>query len=459
MRQQKRKPVSPARWMAYQVLRDWQEGKGFVEDLLAAKWNDDRLKNEDRRLSQEIVYGIFRNRRLIDFWIDRLARKGIVSVPEEIVDCLRIGLYQIGFLDRIPAHAAVNESVGLCQAIGFEPMKGFVNGLLRQFRSRREDLNRELSREENNLAISTSHPDWLVSWATNRWGLKKAESWLAANNRPPRIYLRPVTCRLLGLERVADPAKHETQAAHRLREVLGFGEYSLESHSVLLPEGSSPRDLDAFRKGLAVVQDPSAQQAVRVLDPKPGEKVYDLCAAPGGKTLQIADWTNDRAQILATDRSADRLRKVEESILRCGFQSVTALCHDLLDPWPEVPEPADAVLLDAPCSGLGTLRRRVDLRYRMDPDQIGELAAKSRCLLEAAAALVKPGGRLVYSTCTLTEEENEETVSGFLRMQPGSWSLEKQFVYPGWLGKQDVSIPHPIPEHDAAFVALLARHK
>jgi 16S rRNA (cytosine967-C5)-methyltransferase len=445
--------------MAYQVLRDWHEGRGFVEDLLAAKWNDDRPKNEDLRLSQEIVYGIFRNLRLIDFWIDRTARKGISSLPEEIVDCLRIGLYQIGFLDRIPVHAAVNESVGLCRAVGFEPMKGLVNGLLRQFPTRRRDLDRTLSRDENNLAISTSHPDWLVSWATNRWGLKKAEAWLAANNRSPRIYLRPVTCRLLEPETGSDPAESQALAARRLIETIGFGEYFPESRSVLLPEGSSPRDLDAFRDGLAVVQDPSAQQAVRVLDPKPGEKIYDLCAAPGGKVLQIADWTNDRAEVLATDRSADRLRKVEENVRRCAFQSIETLCHDLLEPWPEEPDLADAVLLDAPCSGLGTLRRRVDLRYRIDPDQIRELAARSRCLLEAAAALVKPGGRLVYSTCTLTEEENEETVSEFLKVHPGEWSLEEQFVFPDWLGKVNEEIPDRIPEHDGAFVALLARRK
>lgn len=452
-----RTSVSPSRWNAYQTLADWRAGKGFVEDLLFSHWLRNQPPPEDQRLSQAIVYGVFRNLLRLDFWIDRLARKGIASLPDPIVDCMRIALFQIAFLDRVPDHAAISEALHLCERIGAPGMKGVVNGMLRAFPGRRMELDREIDASPDRVVRTTSHPAWLVEWARGRWGDRKAEVWLLQNNIPPSLYLRPVATRLAPSVDLESSAERDRMMAERLIERMGIGEWAGEGSAVRIPHGVDISHLEAHRQGLANVQDLSAQQAVRLLDPKPGETIFDLCAAPGGKAIQIADLTGDKAVIYAVDSNAGRLARVAENLKRCGFDSVRTLQRDLSQPWEDPPAKADAVLLDAPCSGLGTLRRRVDLRYRIGPKDIEELAKKSEGLIEKAAELLKPGGRFVYSTCTLTREENRDTLSRFLERHPDGWELKEVREYPDWLSEGPDNIPDPIPDCDGAFMALLVR--
>ena len=449
--------ISPARWVAYRVLHDWALGMGFAEDLLAREWRLSDLKKEDLHLSQELVYGVLRRLRLLDFWIDRLAAKGIGSLPQGLVECLRLALYQLAFLDKVPSHAAVNEAVVLAKRLGFERMSGVVNGVLRQFPRRRPELDRGLRAHPNSLAISSSHPNWLVEWAFERWGEEKANAWLRQNNRLPGIYLQPLLSRLFPEEDLPDRPDSEKAAAQLVLDRMGAGEYVEELHSIRLPGGVTPTELQPFREGLVSVQDPSARQAVLALDPKPGERIYDLCSAPGGKTCQIADRTREKGVVISVDRHPERIEKVRDNLQRCGFRTVQVFCHDLLQPWPEGWEPADGVLVDVPCSGLGTLRRRVDLRYRITRADVEELARNSERMLERASSLVRLGGRLVYSTCTLTREENQDVVAGFLKAHPGEWVLKKESLFPDWL--EAGILPERIPDCDGAFVARLARTK
>lgn len=446
-------PASPSRRIAYSVLRNWSEGKGYVDDLLEREWKRGTYKQEDQRLSWTLAYGVFRRLRLLDFWIDRLANKGIESLPDGVVDILRMGLFQLAFLERIPVHAAVNESVLLCEVFGLGGLKGLVNALLRKFQTRRPMLDDALAKHPGRLAIETSHPDWLVAWAEERWGTTKAAAWLEDNNLQPRIYLRPISRRLLP----GGMAGSEAQAAAELAARLGVGALASGGQAVVLPNGLLPSDLEAFREGLANVQDLAAQAAVRLLAPRSGERIFDLCCAPGGKTVQLADLVGDEGGIVAVDVNRKRLKAVIENLKRCGFANVQTVCRDLQEAWPEEFEGADGVLLDAPCSGLGTLRRRVDLRYRIRREDFSELAGKAGLLLENAARLLKPGGRLVYSTCTLTREENEESVRAFLARHQGNWDLIEERLFPAWLGETGDIVPDDRPNCDASYSALLVK--
>ncbi|MCG3199220.1 MAG: Ribosomal RNA small subunit methyltransferase B [bacterium] len=451
--------VSPARRVAYSTLSSWREGQEFLEDLLEGKAERAALSREDRRLAQALAYGVTRRLRLLDFWIDSLSSKGLASLPAPVADIERIALFQLAFLERIPAHAVVHEAVAQCSQAGVSGLKGVVNATLRNFSRKRAELEKHLELLPNRLGIETSHPDWLVDWAADRWGLVKSALWLNANNEIPSSFLWPLSSRLLKSEELERaPEEKGRSAAKRLVERLGIGELSPEGEAVVLPAGTIPGDLPAFREGLAEIQDPAAREAVKLLDPQPGEKVLDLCCAPGGKTLQIADKMRGLGELVAVDSSADRLVRVRENLERCGFPSVEVLRRDLLEPWGDWEGRADALLLDAPCSGLGTLRRRVDLRYRITPNDFAELAERAAQLLGNAARLVRPGGRLVYSTCTLSAQENEAVIAGFLEGHSHEWRLIRSGYFPPWLAPGEIpAVPSEAPGSDASYSALLLK--
>ncbi len=449
--------VSPSRWTAYSVLSAWEEEKGFAEDLLEIQCSRARLSPVDIRLAQTLVYGVMRHLRLLDFWIDTLAERGLESLPPPVVWILRLAFFQSAFLERIPPHAITNEAVGLCEAVNVAGLKGLVNALARRLPENRVRLDQALAAHPERLAIETSHPSGMVQWAQDRFGLQKAEDWLRINNEEPRIYLRPVVSRLIPdcKNPLLEEARHA--GAEKLLGLLKVGEIAEDGCSVLLPSGTIPANLGPFLEGLAMVQDPAAQQAALLLAPKPGEHILDLCCAPGGKTIQLADLARGHADILAVDSGTERLKRVRENLDRCGFGAVKTECRNLLEPWENPPRNVDAVLLDVPCSGLGTLRRRVDLRYRIGPQDIKELSEKAAQLLRNAAPLVQPGGRLVYSTCTLTSEENEDRIRTFVDSSAGEWELAGEHYYPAFLVDTALPSPERWPDSDGSYCVLLRK--
>jgi len=332
-----------------------------------------------------------------------------------------------------------------------------VNSMVRRPPENRERLDQALANHPGRLAIETSHPSGMVRWAKERFGPRKAEQWLRMNNEEPRIYLRPVVSRLVTEHK--DPLDLETRrkGAEQLLSLLKVGEIAEDGCSVLLPAGSVPRTLGPFLEGLAMVQDPAAQQAGLLLAPEPGEFILDLCCAPGGKTIQLADLSRGHAEILAVDSGVERLKRVRENLDRCGFGTVKTECRNLLTEWANPPWNADGVLLDVPCSGLGTLRRRVDLRYRIGPPDITELAEKAAQLLSNAAPLVRPGGRLVYSTCTLTSAENEDVIHKFVEDSAGEWELIEERYHPSFLVAPNAPSPERWPDTDGSYCALLRK--
>lgn len=359
-----------AREIVFELLTALSRSRRTAEELLEER------APEDRALVQELFYGCLRQRLALDFLLSQLAGK---PPRRSVAAMLHLGLYQLAFM-RIPSHAAVHQTVALAKRHASAAEAGFVNAMLRKAAA--ADLAGILSRAEPWVRLS--HPRWL--WE------RHGEEWCQWNNRPPSIYIRLNTLKASSLpaELPAEPTAHPL--CWRLINPAGLFETK------------------AWATGAVYVQDPSTLLAVDVLDPQPGESVLDLCAAPGGKTTYIAQKMRNTGRIVATDSSQSRLKQVVENCRRLGVSIVaTGTSAGGL---------FDRVLVDAPCSNTGVMRRRVDLRWRIRQEEIERLAALQDRLLAQAGKLTKPGGVLVYSTCSLEPEENERVVERFRESHP-----------------------------------------
>lgn len=392
-------PVTATRQVALQVLRDFRAGDlaDRALDRLGA-----RLDPRDHAWTQELVYGVFRLRGRLDHHLDGLVRGGTETLDPDVLDTLRIGAYQLLEMGSVPAYAAISQSVELVRWAGAARAAGLVNGVLQSLRRGRDRLRYPDPAADpvGYLAAWGSHPRWLVERWLRRWGFQEARDLAEANNRRPELFVRP-----LGLA--------ATEAAARLSgAAVEASAVSLSPDSLQIHPPAGARD--ALAAVPAVVQDPAATLVVRFAAVPPGARVVDLCAAPGGKAAGMAE---QAAFVAAADLSHRRLRRLRENVVRTGAEArVGAVVADGRHP-PFAP--ADLVLLDAPCSGTGTLRRHPDGRWRVEQDDLVALVQLQRELLDAAAGVVRPGGVLVYSTCSLEPEENEEQVGEFLRRHPG----------------------------------------
>ena len=411
-------------------------GSEFVEDLLESALAGAHLSTQDRGLCQELVYGVVRSQAALD-WLIALKTPGRTQKPM-LQNLLRLGLYQIFWLDRIPNHAAVNETVEQTKQSGFGPQSGFVNAILRGY-LREFDATKSLLADlkTSQPHIGYSHPEWLVARWQKRWGAEKAAQLMEWNNTAPKTFARVNELKFMPQDSTPSPPRiggegrgevalraqgdfhfpkdagdlltlwrnenvdYDFVHADWLEENLAF---ELKSHP---PLGKLP----IFQQGLFYIQDPSTLLAVRELNPQPGETILDLCAAPGGKLTHIAQLMRNAGQLVAHDTSPDRLQLIEENCARLGVTIAQAVLPSSLS---ALPSTFDRVLVDAPCSNTGVMRRRVDLRWRIRPEEIDRLRATQLDLLRQAAALLKPGGTLVYSTCSLEPEENENVIREFL---------------------------------------------
>jgi 16S rRNA (cytosine967-C5)-methyltransferase len=387
-----------------------REGGGFIEDLLETALTGASLSPPDRHLCQELVYGIVRRQATLDWLITRKTQ-GRVQKPA-LQNLLRLGLYQIFWLDRIPHHAAVHETVELARQSGFSSQAGFVNAVLRGYLRELEDTRRllaELKAQQPHLGYS--HPEWLVARWQQRWGAEPAARLLEWNNTPPHTFARVNTLKtdagkLLEQWR-GESIEYDFVRRDWLEENLVF---ELKSHPPL-------RTLPSFRQGWFYIQDPSTLLAVRDLDPQPSETVLDLCAAPGGKLTHISQLMRNEGRIIAHDTAAERLELIKENCTRLGVTCVETVLPTALDLQPSTL--FDRILLDAPCSNTGVMRRRVDLRWRLRLEEVQRLQEVQLALLRQAAPLLRPGGTLVYSTCSLEPEENREVINQFLGEHTG----------------------------------------
>lgn len=412
--------VSPARRIAYDILLRVETGAAYASDLLHARLAaDDKaaaalpgrpagkraIQREDAALATELVLGALRQERLLDFLLERQARRPAASLDAGVRVALRLGLYQLRFLTRVPPSAAVNEAVELAKRAGGRAAAGFVNAVLRGLlragpRAPAGKLLPKSLPDPERLGILYSHPAWLVERWLARFGRQRAEALLAADNRAPRLALalhRP--------ERRAEIVAELESAGLRV-------EASPWLRDALLVAGGSPVGCPAWRRGWIAPQDEASQMVPRLLDARRGERVLDLAAAPGGKTLLLAGAAGPE-NVFAADRHPHRLRAMGEVLARAGAGDVRRVALDSTRPLPFA-ETFHRILLDAPCSGTGTLARHPEIRKRLRPEALAELAARQAAMLERAAAALAPGGRLVYSTCSLEPEENEAVVERVL---------------------------------------------
>jgi 16S rRNA (cytosine967-C5)-methyltransferase len=393
------------RQIAAQVLRRREAGGEFTEKLLETALAGTPLSPADRGLCQEIVYGVVRWQAALDWLIAR--KTGGRVQKNALQNLLRLGLYQIFWLDRIPDHAAVHETVELAKQNGFSPQAGFVNAILRGYLRKTDETKKILTELKiSNPAIGFSHPQWLIEKWQKRFGAEKTAQLLEWNNTPPKSFARVNILKTDAGKLIEkwreENVEYDFVRRDWLEENLIF---ELNSHPPL-------HSLASFRDGWFYIQDPSTLLAVRELNPQPGETILDLCAAPGGKTTFIAQQLSNEEKIVACDISEERLKLVQENCERLGVTCVEPILSSALDSRPST---FDKILVDAPCSNTGVMRRRVDLRWRISPEEISRLQQTQLDLLKLAATKLKPGGILVYSTCSLEPEENSEVVKEFLR--------------------------------------------
>ncbi len=420
---------SDARHVCLSLLREWDGGGEKADEIFAESPRVNRLEPRDRGLLQEILFGVIRQRRRIDYLLEPFCKKGLASLPGPVQSILRIGAYQIAFLDRIPLYAAIDSSVQLARSAGFPGLKGVVNAVLRRFSE--NHVSAPLPDPENDtvryLGVLYSFPDWLVEFAVGRWGRDGGETFLLASNQVPGVFLRANRLKA-ALPTLIDRLGKEGVRAIPEDRLPGCAQ---------LERGTRADELETFREGLFQVQDPSAQLVGLLVAPKPGETVLDCCSAPGGKTTHLAEIMGDSGKIIALDRSAQRIRDVVENARRLGLRSIECGAADAEKDLSFFAGELDRILVDAPCSGLGVLARRPDLRWRIGSNDPAALAERQSALLENVAPRLRPGGILVYSTCTLAAEENRDLIKGFLTRHP------------------ELSIDSPKPFLPAAFHSMV----
>jgi 16S rRNA (cytosine967-C5)-methyltransferase len=380
----------------------------MADELLDQALTASKLSKADRALAAELFYGCLRQRLALEFLRGQLTRKPPRAVVAVLMD---LGLYQLFFLNRIPAHAAVHETVELVKEHASTDEAKFVNAVLRRAIRERPTLLAALrAKRQTEPWVYYSHPRWLWERWVAHWGLEQTGALCEWNNTPPPVYIRLNTLR---------PSSTPAAASQKLgppndiaAEPSGFHPLSWR-----IADTTGLFQAKSWTEGRFYVQDPSTLTAVDVLDPQPGESVLDMCAAPGGKTTYIAQKMQNRGRIIAADSSGERLKRLAENCSRLGVNIVAPLRAGRLGGCLRNAE-FDRVLVDAPCSNTGVLRRRVDLRWRIEEKEIARLAALQEKLLATAARLTRPGGVLVYSTCSLEREENERVVERFSGQHP-----------------------------------------
>ena len=397
--------VSPARCAAFDILNRVEREHAYASVLVSAL-SDSDLSREDRALAQEIVLGVLRWQRSLDYFIDRYSERSFARLDLPVLIALRVGLYQLRHLSRIPQSAAVNESVNMVKRARTASAAPLVNAVLRHAaRHLDETAGAGIADPLERASVELSHPRWMLDRWKSLLGDHETRQLALANNSPPATAFRVNTLRASVKEVLADL---ETEGVTTRESQVAHGAFVVDSGpaSVMTP---------AARRGVIYVQDEASQLVSLLLEPKSGHRVLDLCAAPGSKTSHIAVLAEDKAWIIACDRHHHRLATLRATCERLGVQSVDELELDATRALPFADgRKFDRVLVDAPCSGTGTLRGNPEIKWRLSADDLPRLAELQLSLLERAASEVVSGGRLVYSTCSIEREENEEVVGRFL---------------------------------------------
>ena len=415
--------ISAARKIAFDVLRRVAAENAYAADLLYAQLAGG-VKRADASLATELTLGVLRRQRLLDFLLERYLERRSEELDIEVLLALRLGLYQLRYLDRVPQHAAINEAVEMVKRARKSSAAGMVNAVLRrgaaQARIGEEELDRLISErlaggasDAERLGIVHSHPTWLVERWLRRFGKERTTALLEANNRPA-----PLTCAVL-----------EEEASESVAESLRRSGLDVTPgrwlRGALHVSGGDAAASEAYRAGEINFQDEASQMVAHLVDTRASQSVLDLCAAPGGKTILLARAAGEGGRVVAADLREHRLRAMREQLTRTRATNVRLVALDATRPWP-FSQPFDRILIDAPCSGTGTLSRNPEIRWRLKLEDLENAHRSQTAMLKnalgAAASFGSGATRVVYSTCSLEPEENEQVVSEALS-QTGDWQV------------------------------------
>lgn len=384
------------RELALKILREITENDAYADLAVKKGLASSKLENRDKALSTALVYGTIQHLRFIDFQLESVSARPLASLTPDVRGILRLAVYQLRFMDRIPDSAAVNEAVKMVKKHAFSA-SSFVNGVLRNLLRKGWSYPKKLRAR---LGVTYSFPDWLIKLWTQQLGALECEKLLAASNEIPPISIR------------VNPMKSSEE------EVLCLckGKKTQIENGLHIEEPSNIAETHMFHDGWISVQDIGAQMASLILDPRPGDKVLDVCAAPGGKTTHIAELMENEGEVTAWDVHKHRVELIQKNAERLGLTCVKATVHDAKCLDSEHMWYYDKVMVDVPCSGLGILRKKPDIKWKRLEEDLETLTIEQASILETASYHVKRGGELVYCTCTINKMENEDIVDAFLRL-------------------------------------------
>ena len=431
--------VTASRAVAAEICTDLRRGE-FLDQSFERRISP--LDARDRRWTRELVYGMLRHRGSIDAILSDRVRGGLVRLDPDVIDLLRLGVYQLTNMGSVPAYAAIAQTVELAKRRHGLGASKLVNAVLRRTDRERDELNVAAPSDvAEALALKYSHPRWLIARWIERWGEQDTERLLAVNNAEAPIAIRPY-----GIVREQLEAMLEEAGVH-------VAEAPYARDSIAISGGITFTELGAFKKGLFFVQDPAATLVTEYAAIPQGVTVADLCAAPGGKSLELS---RTAGTVIASDKSFGRLQRLLANHRRLETTNLFAFVGDARHP---AITTVDAVLIDVPCTGTGTFRRHPDARWRLKVSDLAVMSALQKTIIRAAEKVVRPGGLLIYSTCSLEPEENDEQIDSFLADNP-SWALEpppEGSVAPDLLDDGRLRILPQRHGTDGAFAARLRR--
>lgn len=438
-----------AREVALLTLFACERQGAWSDGHLKKQIREARLDARDGALATRLCAGVLQNRMLLDFYIDSFSTVKTSKLEDKVLLSLRLGVYQLLFTDRIPASAAVNTSVCLAKKYARNPRAaGLVNGVLRTI-ARQDTLPEPQGSLSERLAVRYSHPLWLTEAFLDRLGTSQAEALLAANNAQPPIFAQVNRIKITS----------ESLALRLEGEGVTVSVHPWLPDCLTLSGTGDMERLPSFQEGLFTIQDPAAKLAVLAADVRPGLRILDVCAAPGGKSFAAAIAMEGRGEVVSCDIHPHKRALIEKGAQRLGLSCITARTMDAKTFEPEYESAFDLVIADVPCSGLGVIRKKPDIRYKA-PEPLRDLPAVQRAILENVSRYVKPGGQMLYSTCTLLERENEAVIHSFLDNHKSF--TEECFQLPGPIGETKRGMctlwPH-LHDTDGFFIAKLRRER
>lgn len=394
------------REVALDILLQIEKNQAYSNLLLNQSIKRENLNDKDIGLLTEMVYGTIQRKNTLDFYLSSFVKGGLKKLEQWVLVLLRLSLYQIVYLDRVPERAAVHEAVEIAKKKGHKGISSMVNGILRSLLREGVPSFDKVTNKTERLALELSHPTWLIERWSEQFGIDKAKEICEINAIPPIVTAR--------VNQVANMDRNAVLSLLEEEGVNGeLGDLSVDGIKII--HGTLPKTR-LYKEGMLTIQDESSMLVARALGVEQGMKVLDSCAAPGGKTTHIAELMNNEGEVYALDLHEHKVKLIDEQAkrLKLSIIKTTALdsrkAQDVYSP-----ESFDCILVDAPCTGLGVIRRKPDIKWQKQVKDIEKIAFIQTEILEAVAPLLKPGGRLVYSTCTIDSEENEQIVTNFLK--------------------------------------------